>query len=213
MPTDAASLLRLLDLVGVGVFGVSGALTAGRKSLDLLGVVVLAVVTAVGGGTIRDLLLGQPVFWVGDPIYLVVIVMAAAFTVVFTRFRRAPERLLLIADALGLALFTVSGAQIAERSGASGIVVVIMGAITGSAGGVIRDVLCSEIPLVLRGGRLYATAALAGAAVYHVLHVLGQPPRLASGLGMTTVAALRFGAILFGLKLPVYRLRDGGGAG
>jgi uncharacterized membrane protein YeiH len=207
--TAPSSLLVVLDHVGVGVFAMSGALAAGRKRLDLMGVLVVAVVTAVGGGTLRDVLLGRyPIFWVAEPSYLAVILAAVAFTVIFTRFRRPPLDALLIADGLGLALFTVSGAQIAEGSTRSGAVIVLMGSITGSAGGAVRDVLCNEIPLILKSGPLYATAALAGAAVYFecVTHGLARNP--AAGLGMITVAAVRMVSIVFGLSLPVYALDD-----
>lgn len=199
-------ILRILEFVGVAVFAVSGALAAGRKSLDLLGVVVIAAVTAVGGGTLRDVLLDRhPVFWVSEPLFLYVIVAAALLTVAYSRRYRPPERLLLIVDALGLALFTISGAQVAELAGWSGIVVVIMGTLTGVAGGVIRDVLSAEIPLILRRGRIYATAAITGVIVYLVL----QEPigRTAAALtGMACIALLRFAAILWNLTLPVFTL-------
>src|SRR4051812_1926553 len=143
-------MLYTLDLIGVAVFAVSGALAAGRKRLDLLGVVVLALVTAIGGGTIRDVLLGrQPVFWLVDSWYLIVIVGSAVLTVVFARLRRPPESVLLIADALGLALFSVAGAQIAESRGVPAAGSIVLGTITGAAGGAVRDVLSNEIPLVL----------------------------------------------------------------
>ena len=108
-------MLQLLEYVGVAVFAVSGALAAGRKRLDLLGVVVIATVTAIGGGTSRDLLLDRPVFWIAEPAYLYVTLVAAVLTVAYTRRFRPPDRSLAYADALGLALFTMSGAQIAER--------------------------------------------------------------------------------------------------
>jgi uncharacterized membrane protein YeiH len=124
---------RLLDLLGVFVFAVSGALAAGRKQLDLLGVVVLATVTAVGGGTLRDVLLDRhPVSWLADETYLLVILAAAAVTVAWTRWRRPPWYAILVADALGLALFAVMGAQIAERSGVRSLVgITVLGTITG----------------------------------------------------------------------------------
>jgi len=202
-------LLYVLDLIGVAVFAVSGALAAGRKSLDLLGVVVLAVVTAIGGGTVRDLLLDRhPIFWIAHPVYLVVIVASALLTMAYVRVRAPRRDLLLIADALGLALFTLSGTQIAEEAGISGIVAVLMGAITGTAGGVVRDVLSAEIPLVLRRD-IYATAAIAGSSVYLVLQFAGMPRPLASLTGMAVVVALRLAAILWGLHLPVFSLPEG----
>jgi len=202
------TILYLLDLLGVGVFAVSGALAAGRKSLDLLGVVVIAVVTAIGGGTLRDLLLDRhPIFWIADPLYIVVITGAALFTVAWTRRFRPPEKTLLIADALGLALFSIAGAQVAQQAGLSPVIVIIMGAITGTAGGMIRDVLTNEIPLILRPQtELYATAAIAGIALYLAMEAVGFPRAPASLAGMVAIAALRFAAILTRLKLPVFSL-------
>jgi uncharacterized membrane protein YeiH len=201
-------LPHLLQFLGVAVFAVSGALTAGRKSLDLLGVVVIATVTAVGGGTLRDLLLDRhPVFWIAEPGYLYVILAAALLTVPYTRRFPPPERTLLIADALGLALFTISGAQIGERAGLSGIAVVVMGTLTGVAGGVLRDVLCAEVPVVLRPGRIYATASIAGSALYLLLQRVTDVSAAAL-LGMACVAALRIAAIVWGLTLPVFTLPD-----
>src|ERR1700754_635840 len=111
-------LLYVLDLIGVALFAISGALAAGRKHMDLLGVIVLGLVTAIGGGTIRDLLLDRhPLFWLADPAYLIVIVSAALMTVAYARWRRPPEVTLLYADAVGLAMFSIAGARIAERAG------------------------------------------------------------------------------------------------
>jgi uncharacterized membrane protein YeiH len=163
-------ILYLLDLTGVAVFAVSGAIAAGRKHFDLLGVGVIASVTAIGGGTIRDVLLNRhPVFWIADPTYLLVTFSAAGLTLLYARFRMPPRASLLIADALGLALFTISGAQVAEARNLSGVIVVIMGTITGTAGGLLRDILSAEVPLLLRQADLYATAAIAGATAYLLL--------------------------------------------
>lgn len=202
-------ILYLLDLLGVAVFAVSGALAAGRKRLDLLGVVVVGIATAIGGGTIRDVLLDRhPIFWIDRPSYLVVTIGAALFTIVFVRFRRPPRNSLQIADALGLALFSVSGAQIAEHADLPAVIVVLMGTITGVAGGVVRDVLSAEIPLILRRGNLYASAAIAGATAYLLLERAGVPRQPAALLGMATVASLRIAAIVWGLHLPVFHLPD-----
>jgi uncharacterized membrane protein YeiH len=197
-----------LDLLGVFVFAISGALAAGRKSLDLLGVVVIAVVTAVGGGTVRDLLLDRhPIFWISDPAYIVVITVAALATVAWTRRFRPPHDTLLIADALGLALFAVAGAQVAQDAGLSAPLVVAMGAITGTAGGMVRDVLTNEIPLILRPAMdLYATAAMAGIGLYLALEAIGAPRAPAAITGMVAIALLRFAAIHRGLRLPVFSL-------
>ncbi len=203
------SILHAIELLGVAVFAVSGALAAGRRSLDLLGVVVIATVTATGGGTLRDLLLDRsPVFWIADTTYIYACLAAALLTVVYTRYRHPPERLLLIADALGLALFSISGAQIAENAGFDGIVVVIMGTLTGAAGGMLRDVLCAEVPLILRRSRIYATAAIAGVIVYLVVQQVADRT-LAALLGMGSIAGLRIAAIIWDWTLPVFSLPGG----
>ena len=198
----------LLDLIGVSVFAISGALAAGRKSLDLLGVVVIAVVTAIGGGTLRDLLLDRhPIFWIADPAYVVVIAASALATVAWTRRFHPPVNTLVIADALGLAMFSVAGAAVAQGAGLSAPIVVIMGTMTGTAGGMLRDVLTNEIPMILRPDmELYATAAIAGIALYLVLEAAGIPRVPAALAGMTAIAGLRFAAIRGNLKLPVFSL-------
>ncbi|MEQ1438383.1 trimeric intracellular cation channel family protein [Fontimonas sp. SYSU GA230001] len=203
-----SSLLHFLDFAGVAVFAVSGALAAGRKSLDLLGVVVIAIVTSIGGGTLRDLLLDRTAFWIADPRYLVTIIGAALFTVVYVRFRRPPDKALQYADALGLALFSIAGAQIAESSGLGGLIAVVMGTITGVFGGVLRDVLCAEIPMILRKGNIYATAAIAGASLYVVLQDAGLARPWAAAAGMATIAGLRIAAIAWNLTLPVFTLSE-----
>jgi uncharacterized membrane protein YeiH len=201
-------ILYLLDLLGVAVFAVSGALAAGRKSLDLLGVAAIAIVTAIGGGTLRDVLLDNPVFWIQDSIYLVVILFSAALTLIYTRFRQPPAKALLIADALGLSFFAISGAQGVEKADLSLIIVVLMGTITGVVGGVLRDVLLAEIPLILRRGNLYATAAIAGIIVYLILQQFGMMRSFAALLGMGTITAVRLASIVWGLSLPVYSLQE-----
>lgn len=202
-------IIPMLEYTGVAVFAVSGALAAGRKSLDLIGVVVIATATAIGGGTLRDLLIDRhPVFWVDQPVYLWIILAAALVTVAYTRRFRPPERSLAYADAAGLALFAISGAQIAEQRGLPAGTVVLMGTMTGVAGGVLRDVLTAEIPLIFRRGRFYATAAIAGVAAYLLLQPVIERA-IAALAGMSLIAALRIAAIHWGLKLPVYTLPRG----
>jgi uncharacterized membrane protein YeiH len=127
---------------------------------------------------------------------------------VWVRFRRPPERALLIADAIGLAFFAIGGAQLAEAARLPGSIVVLMGVMTGVAGGVLRDVLTAEVPLVFRPGSLYATAAIAGVTLYLLLQWLGVPRELAAVGGMAFIAALRFAAILWGLTLPAFELPE-----
>ena len=199
-----------IELLGVGVFAASGVLAAGRKGLDVLGIAVVAVVTAIGGGTLRDLLLDRhPIFWIADPTHLWVILAATAITLIYARFRAAPYRTLLLADALGLAFFTIGGAQLTLQAGHPAGIAILMGGITGVAGGLIRDVLTAEIPLIMRPGRLYATAAIAGGALYVLLERSGVASDAAAVAGMAAIAGLRLAAILWGLSLPVVRLPGG----
>lgn len=200
-------MLYLLSMLGVAVFAASGALAAGRKNFDWLGVVVIALVTAIGGGTLRDLLLDRhPIFWVQDPSHLTVILVASALTLAYVRFRKPPRASLAIADAFGLALFSIGGAQVAEERGLPVLTILIMGGITGSAGGVLRDVLTGEVPLLFKQTELYATAAIAGVGAYLAAQTVGMSAEAASYLGMAVVAALRFAAIRWNLRLPVFRL-------
>ncbi|WP_043112551.1 trimeric intracellular cation channel family protein [Solimonas flava] len=200
------SLVRILDFAGVGVFAVSGALAAGRKRLDLFGVVVIATVTAIGGGTLRDLLMNRTVFWFADPAYLIAIFVAAPLTMLYVRYRHPPEKQLEIADALGLAMFSISGARIAENAQLPGLIAVVIAVITGTFGGVVRDVLCNEIPMILRRGQMYASAVVAGALSYVLLQRLGLDRDLAAFAGMALIAALRLAAIWWNLTLPVFDL-------
>ena len=202
------TLVRILDLAGIGVFAVSGALAAGRKRLDLLGVFVLASVTAIGGGTIRDLLLDRPPVWLSDATYLIVVSVAVAITFAYVRWRRPPLASLLVADALGLALFSVAGAQIAENAGVPAAAVVVLGTVTGVGGGVIRDVLSAEIPFVLRRGNLYASTVIVGVTAYLALESIGVARQTASLTGMALIAAVRFAAIRWELALPVFEVNE-----
>jgi uncharacterized membrane protein YeiH len=206
---DPIALRHVLELLGVAVFAISGALAAGRKSLDWLGVAVIAVVTAIGGGTVRDILLDRrPIFWIADPNILIVCLAATALALVYVKLRIPAFRALFVADALGLAFFTIGGVQIAEQSGVTGLLALLMGLITGVVGGVARDVLLAEIPLILRRGQLYASAAIVGAALYLLLQRAGTSRDMAALAGMATIALVRFAAIIWRLELPVLTVED-----
>lgn len=198
--------LYSLDLAGVAVFAVSGVLAARNRGLDFFGVIVIAAITAIGGGTLRDLLLNRyPIFWITDPNYLAVIIVAALLTVLYVRVRPAPGNALLVADAFGLGLFALLGAQVAETAQCPAIIVVLMGTMTGVAGGILRDVITAQVPLILRRD-IYATAAIAGVAFYLLLQSFGlQRPR-AFVAGTIVVVALRLVAIRWGLQLPIFRM-------
>lgn len=197
-------LLYVLDLIGVAVFAVSGVLAARDRDLDLLGVIVVAAITAIGGGTLRDLLLDRhPIFWISDTRYLIVIIASALATVIYVRIWQVPGKLLQVADAFGLALFALSGARYAEATQASSLIVVLMGTMTGVTGGIIRDVITARVPLVLRR-EIYATAAIVGIIAYLVMKALGVPNAVAFSGGMIVVVALRLIAMRWDLHLPVF---------
>lgn len=198
-----------LDLFGVAVFAVSGALAAGRKRMDIFGVVVLGIVTALGGGTLRDTLLDLgPVFWIKDPVYLLVATTFSLLTFVAVRILKQHRTGLLVFDAFGLAIFTAIGTAIAIEAAAATSVAVVMGVMTGTAGGVIRDVLSAEVPLVLRR-EIYATAALCGSFAYVLLDGMqvSSVPCLAAAVSVTLL--IRLTAIRKGLSLPVFVSEDG----
>ena len=207
----------LLEHFGVAVAAITGVLAARGKRVDLFGVMVLAVVTAFGGGTVRDLCLGStPVFWITDSSYLLNATGVAVATFFMARFWEFPGPALQVADALALAFFTMVGAKKSLLLGTSPTIAVAMGVITGVVGGVIRDVLTGEIPLVFRQRiHLYATAALIGAVVFVVLN-RWQPDQSINLLVATaTTLGLRLGAIRWKLSLPEFESRnpEGGDAG
>ncbi len=197
-------VLYLMALLGVAFFAVSGALRAGDKGMDFFGVLVIAAITATGGGTLRDMLLGtKPVFWIEDTAFLLVSLAAATATVLFARLREPPSNTLLVTDAFGLSVATVFGAQAAAQAGASPLIVIVMGVTTGVAGGVLRDVLCAEVPLILRK-EIYATASMAGAVAYVPLDGLAYANPAITVVPMVIVFAVRLAAIWFGIHRPTF---------
>jgi uncharacterized membrane protein YeiH len=198
-----------LDWLGVIVFAVSGALVASRKQMDVVGFALLGTVTGIGGGTLRDLLLGlSPVFWVREPAYLVVCVIISGVVFVTAHIPQSRYRVLLWFDALGLALFAVTGAERALLVGSGPVVAVAMGVITATFGGIIRDVLGNESPVVL-SREIYVTAALAGASVLVVLSAFGLGRESALSAGLLTGLVVRGMALRRGWSLPRYRARPG----
>ncbi|MES2596874.1 MAG: trimeric intracellular cation channel family protein [Verrucomicrobiota bacterium] len=198
-----------IEYFAVAVCAITAVLAAEGKRMDLFGVMVLALVTAVGGGTIRDLCLGvRPLFWIAQPMYLWVAVIAAVATFVLVRFVHLPARVLDIADAFGLALFGIVGTEKALAYEAPGIVAILLGIVTGVAGGILRDVLRREIPWVFQAEvDLYATAVFAGALVFVLLREWLPPSETHRYIGMGVILALRLAAMRWKLRLPTYRRR------
>ncbi|MGS2721051.1 trimeric intracellular cation channel family protein [Paraglaciecola aestuariivivens] len=203
-----ASWLHWVDLAGVAVFAIAGTLMAYKKHMDGFGVVVLASVTAIGGGTLRDMILDLPVFWVQDPSFFYVIMLAALGTIIWLRHKTTfPLRYLLFADAIGLAFFNVMGLQKALTYGASPLIAIALGTMTGVFGGLIRDVICREIPLVLKG-ELYATTCILGGACYVLGVYFNWPVVSCMLIGFTVTLACRLGAMKWHWHLPVFNPHD-----
>ncbi len=199
----------VLDWFGIMVFAISGALVASRKQMDLVGFALLATVTGIGGGTLRDILLGQlPVFWIQEPAYLVTCVLVSCVVFFTAHIPQSRYRLLLWFDAVGLALFSVAGAEKALLAGAGSTVAVAMGVITATFGGIIRDVLGTESPVVL-SREVYVTAALLGAVVFVTATATGMPREIAIGTGLLAGLGLRGAALYWGWSLPRYRAQPG----
>lgn len=197
----------IIEVLGTAAFALSGALAASRKNMDIFGFCVMALMPAVGGGTLRDLILDRPVFWVANTWY-VGVAIAAALVVYFRHFKPGGRaRLLAWADALGLALFAALGTEISLDSGAGPLVSVMLGVATGVAGGMIRDVICNEIPLVL-AGEIYATAAFAASIAFVLGTNVGIPRDIALTAAVVVGFAVRGAAIIWNLSLPAFRSDD-----
>ena len=203
---------EVLDIASVFVWGLSGGLVAARARLDIVGFCFLAVLTAFGGGTVRDLLLGvHPVFWITQPWHILV-ACAAAMLVFVAAHRIEPRRPALNwIDAVAMAVALAAGVSASHVAGASWPIILIMGMITGTFGGMLRDIVANEVPMVLRDGDLYVTACLVGAVVVVMLMQLlpGAMP-LAVLAGAVVTFLIRAGALVFGWRLPVYRPRGPG---
>lgn len=195
-------LVAVLTYLAVVSSAVSGALEARHRDMDVVGAVTVAFVTAFGGGTLRDLMLGRtPIFWLLDP-WLTVATFATALAAYYA-VRRVSDRLLLVPDALGLGLFSTLGATYALQMNLSVLIAVLMGVVTGVFGGVLRDTICNRVPLVFRRNtELYATCSFIGAWVFVILMRLTSDATLASAAGTVTVVVLRLVSVRFRLRLP-----------
>jgi len=193
------SFIELADYLGVFVFAISGGLVAIRHNMDLFGILVISLLPAIGGGTLRDMLLDVPVFWLNDPWVVYIAILGGLAAIIYKSWTQM--KLLVWADAFGLALFAMIGTSKAFSLGHGFLTSVMMGTITATAGGLIRDIVCSASPLLLKED-IYATAALAGASIGYALLAYGVNDTVAFSCGLTAVFAVRALAIQFRLSLP-----------
>lgn len=202
-------MIYLLDLLGTVVFAVSGALAASRKNMDIFGFCVLALMPAVGGGTLRDLLIGrQPVFWIEDTSYILAALGVAVLFFFGAHRIKSRYNLLVWMDAMGLALFGVLGCGIALETGTGSLVAVLMGVVTAVTGGMIRDIICNEIPLIL-SREIYATAAFVSGITYITCIALGLNPVWSTVAGVVLGFAVRAAGIITDFSLPSFERQIG----
>jgi len=205
---SAVSFLEVFDWMGVFVFALSGGLIAIRQRMDIFGVVVISMLPAIGGGTLRDILLAQPVFWLDDQVSLLIAALAGLAAFLAPRFW-TKFRSLRWLDSAGLALFAVVGASKAYSLDYGLIICAIMGTITATAGGLLRDVVCNETPILLKAD-IYATAAFSGGIVYFFAKEFGQSEAMSLSLGAGLIFLLRALTILYKLNLPTSKGDEGG---
>jgi uncharacterized membrane protein YeiH len=194
-----------LDYASVAVFALTGALAASRSQLDIVGFIFIACLTAVGGGTLRDMILNREVFWVADPAMLAVATGAAIIVFFTAHLLESRYRALLWLDACALAVAVPAGVAVALAAGQGWSTILVMGMITGCMGGLLRDIVCNEVPLVLKQGELYVTCAFAGSLAAVLAGLAGLSTGSALLVCAATVLVLRAGSLALGWRLPIYR--------
>lgn len=190
----SASLIKVVEIAALFIGAFSGFIEARRKNMDIVGVFTVAFIAAFGGGTLRDILLDRrPLFWVQHQEYAIMIFLLALFASPFMRFmtKVVSERLIVTADAFGLGLFSVAGVATALEADMPVFVAAMMGVITGTFGGVLRDIVCNEVPMVFRDGKPYAICAFAGCLMYLLMHKLGLNPNLALWASALLIVVMR----------------------
>lgn len=200
--------LLYLDYAGVAVFAATGALAASRKELDVIGFLFLASFTGIGGGTVRDVILGLPVFWVINPAYVLVCASVAVLVFFTAHLVESRYKLLLWLDALGMAAYAAIGAAKGLEATGSPTVAIIMGMLTATFGGILRDLLAGE-PSVLLKPEIYVSAAMTGAAIYTLAELAELPTELSAVVAFVAAFMVRGGALKFGWTFPAYRSRPG----
>ena len=201
-------MLQILDLAGVFVFAATGALSASRKKLDIIAFSFLACLTGIGGGTFRDLVLDAPVFWIQKPNYILVCLSSSVIVFFTAHLFESRYRVLLWLDAIGMAAYCVMGAEKGLSMNAGPIGAIVMGVLTATFGGILRDIIAQE-PSVLLRREVYVSAALSGSICFVGAHYAGLPFIISSTIGVTIAFIIRGGAIQFGWSLPSYKARIG----
>ena len=196
------TLITVLDLIGTLVFAISGSLMAKQHDFDIFGAAVVAFVTALGGGTIRDLLIGvTPVGWMIDPQYLVAVITGVVMVLIFPSYLLKLRKTMFLFDTIGIGIFTLIGIQKAIGLGLSPMIALMMGIVSAVFGGVIRDILCTEVPLIFRK-EIYATACLAGGAIYLLSIYLGVNNNLAMIISMFIIIGIRLVSVVKHIAVP-----------
>ena len=197
--------VSIIMIIGVFSFAISGALTAMQKRFDIFGIIIIGFATAVGGGTIRDLLIGKPIFWLVEPIYIYFIIGGSIFAMIFRRKLNYLSKALLFFDTVGLGLFTIMGVEIGLAFELSDVSSIVMGVITGSFGGILRDVLVNDVPVVFRK-EIYATISIAGGSIFLILRKFEINEYIIDYLPVFFIIILRFIVIRYKISLPnIYR--------
>ncbi len=202
------SFFNILDLLGTSAFAISGALAAMNRRLDLFGIFIIAFVTAIGGGTIRDILIDNtPVTWMENTIYIYLIGIVTIIAIIFrTQLDRLKKSLFLF-DSIGLGIFTITGVEMGIQNGLNPIISITLGAMTGTFGGVIRDILCNEIPVIFRK-EIYATASIMGGLAFILLYELNLNQDVIYVITSLTVIFMRIMAVKFKISLPSFYLSE-----
>ena len=204
-------LQNIMEYAGTIAFAISGALAAGRKKMDYVGVVILGTIVAVGGGTTRDLFIGDvPVFWINDPTFMIIGALTALATIPLTKTGTLDQlrrlRVIRVSDAAGMALFVVTGTNVALAAGAGSLAAAIVGVISGVGGGIIRDLLANETPDVLVGGQFYASAAFSGALLYVLLLQLPISRLLVFWIPIALIFGIRTASLHYGWGIPTFAI-------
>lgn len=196
------NIFEILDYTGTAVFAISGALAGMRKEFDPFGVIILAAVTAIGGGTLRDILIGNtPVGWMEHSLYIYIIVVSCVLAVVFRKYLVYVRKTMFLFDSIGLGLFTITGVQAGQMAGLDPIICIILGTMSASFGGVIRDILSNQVPLIFHR-EIYASACILGGILFLILHSYGISNAINSLITSSAVVLVRVLAVKFKWHLP-----------